>query len=53
MALREELHRRRDALLAIGIRHGVSNLRVFGSVARGQERPDSDLDLLVGTLLLS
>ena len=28
-------------------RHGVSGLRVFGSVARGQDRPDSDVDLLV------
>jgi predicted nucleotidyltransferase len=26
--------------------HGVSNLRVFGSVARGEDRPDSDVDLL-------
>ena len=24
----------------------MSNLRVFGSVARGQDRPDSDVDLL-------
>ena len=26
--------------------HDVTNLRVFGSVARGQDRPDSDVDLL-------
>jgi len=26
--------------------HGVRNLRVFGSVARGEDRPDSDVDLL-------
>jgi uncharacterized protein len=26
--------------------HGVSGLRVFGSVARGEDRPDSDVDLL-------
>lgn len=26
---------------------GVSNIRVFGSVARGDARPDSDIDLLV------
>jgi len=25
----------------------VTNLRVFGSVARGEDRPDSDVDLLV------
>jgi uncharacterized protein len=27
--------------------HGVSGLRVFGSVARGEDREDSDVDLLV------
>jgi predicted nucleotidyltransferase len=47
MALRDELHRRRDDILAIAARHGVSNLRLFGSVARGQEGADSDIDLLV------
>jgi uncharacterized protein len=45
--LREELHRRRDTLRRIAARHGASNLRVFGSVARGEERADSDVDLLV------
>ncbi|MFI4987042.1 MAG: nucleotidyltransferase family protein [Alphaproteobacteria bacterium] len=47
MLLRDDLHRRRDALLAIAARHGVSNLRLFGSVIRGEERADSDIDLLV------
>ena len=47
MSLRDELHRRRDAVLAIAARHGVSRIRVFGSVARGEERSDSDLDLLI------
>jgi predicted nucleotidyltransferase len=47
MALRDELHRRRDDILAVAARHGVSNLRLFGSVARGEERADSDIDLLV------
>ena len=28
-------------------RHGVSHLAVFGSLARGEERPDSDVDILV------
>jgi uncharacterized protein len=27
--------------------HGVSRLRIFGSAARGEERPDSDVDLIV------
>ena len=47
MALREELQHHRDALQGIAARHGASNLRLFGSVARGEERPDSDVDLLI------
>jgi predicted nucleotidyltransferase len=41
------LRRRRAAVLALAAKHGVSNIRVFGSVARGEEGPESDLDLLV------
>jgi predicted nucleotidyltransferase len=45
--LRELLSSRRPALMTAAARHGVSNLRVFGSVARGDARPGSDIDLLV------
>jgi uncharacterized protein len=45
--LRDELHRHRNAIAAIAERHGASNLRLFGSVGRGEERADSDIDLLV------
>lgn len=38
---------RRDEIIALARAHGVTGLRVFGSVARGEHRPDSDLDLLV------
>ena len=38
---------RREEVLRVAARHGVVRLRVFGSVARGDARPDSDLDLLV------
>nr|WP_322770679.1 GTP-binding protein [Frankia sp. Cr1] len=38
-------HHRRE-LIAAAAAHRVSNLRVFGSVARGQDRTDSDVDLL-------
>ncbi len=41
------LRRRRAAVLALAAKHGVSNVRVFGSVARGEEGSKSDLDLLV------
>ena len=44
--LGRRLQRRRDALISAADAHGVSNLRVFGSVARGEEGPNSDIDLL-------
>ena len=37
----------RDEILDIAARHGAHNVRVFGSFARGNARPDSDIDLLV------
>ena len=40
------VRRRRRELVAAAAAHGVTNLRVFGSVARGQDRADSDVDLL-------
>lgn len=46
----------RQALLDLAARHGVTDLRVFGSMARGDAGEDSDVDLLVrplpGTSLL-
>jgi hypothetical protein len=41
-----DVRRHRRELIAAAAEYGVSNLRVFGSVARGQDGPDSDLDLL-------
>ena len=41
------LEEKRDQILELASRHGVTRIRVFGSVARGQERPSSDVDLLV------
>lgn len=38
---------RREAILRLAQQHGATNVRLFGSAARGKERPDSDLDLLV------
>jgi predicted nucleotidyltransferase len=37
----------KQELLKCAAEHGARNLRVFGSVARGDDRPDSDIDLLV------
>ena len=41
------LQAKRQELMQLAARYGVHNIRVFGSVARGEERPDSDIDLLV------
>ena len=43
----QQLRERRDAILRIADRHGARNLRLFGSAARGEEGPESDLDFLV------
>jgi predicted nucleotidyltransferase len=37
----------REEILATARKHGAYNVRVFGSVARGEARPDSDIDFLV------
>lgn len=41
------LEKRRREILEIAAEHGAKNIRVFGSFARGEAGPDSDLDLLV------
>jgi predicted nucleotidyltransferase len=41
------IEERRDEILRIAARHGARNVRVFGSVARGEDQADSDVDLLV------
>lgn len=41
------LARLRDQILQIAARHGTHNVRVFGSMARGEADANSDVDLLV------
>ena len=43
----EELRRQKDRIVALAERHGAHNVRVFGSLARGQANPESDVDLVV------
>ena len=47
MELEALIQARRDQILALAARYGASNVRIFGSVARGEARPDSDIDFLV------
>ena len=43
----ERLSQQREHVLALARARGVTEIRVFGSAARGTDRDDSDLDLLV------
>ncbi|MEA2694276.1 MAG: uncharacterized protein QOJ16_3663 [Acidobacteriota bacterium] len=47
MGIDHILGRQRDAILRLAARHGASNVRVFGSVARGDADRQSDVDFLV------
>ena len=52
----DTIREKREAIVRIAATHGASQVRLIGSVARGEARPDSDVDLLVtwseGTSLL-
>lgn len=43
----DRLRAHRGEILALAARHGMRRIRVFGSVAGGDDRPDSDVDVLV------
>ena len=45
--LLEQLRQMKDPLNTLATHYGASHLRVFGSVARGEETSDSDVDFVV------
>ncbi len=47
MGIEEILQSKREEVLRIAALHGARNVRVFGSVVRGEAGPTSDVDLLV------
>ncbi|HUN09692.1 MAG TPA: nucleotidyltransferase family protein [Aggregatilineales bacterium] len=47
MDIREQLDEQRNQILQIADQYGVKNIRIFGSVARGEASLTSDIDLLV------
>lgn len=47
MTASEIVRVKREEILAIARKHGASNVRVFGSIARGEADEESDIDLLV------
>jgi hypothetical protein len=55
-AIGEAIREQRETILRVAAKHGATQVRLIGSVTRGDARPDSDVDLLVmwqqGTSLL-
>jgi len=47
LGINDLLADKREAILRLAEKHGATNVRVFGSVARGEATPDSDVDFLV------
>lgn len=47
MKIEEAVKTKREEIRRIAARHGAINVRLFGSVARGEAKPESDVDLLV------
>lgn len=47
MTLEQLIEEKRDEILRLAVKHGAQNVRLFGSVARGEDRPDRDVDFLV------
>jgi predicted nucleotidyltransferase len=47
LGISDLLQDQRDAIVEIANKHGAYNVRVFGSVARGEATADSDIDLLI------
>jgi hypothetical protein len=47
MSALEVLRAKQSEIQSIAAKHGAGNLRVFGSVARGDARENSDVDLLI------
>ena len=47
MDIEAVLREKREEILRVAEKHGAHNVRIFGSVARGQADDQSDVDLLV------
>ena len=47
MTTLDAVRQRRTEILDLARKHGATNVRIFGSVLRGEDDPDSDVDLLV------
>ncbi len=45
--IRKAIQNHREEILSLAAKHGAKKIRVFGSVARGDAGPESDIDFLV------
>lgn len=46
-----QLHDQKNQILSLAQKYGAGRIRVFGSVARGEDKADSDVDFLVSFAL--
>jgi hypothetical protein len=47
MSTKELIYQRKDEINRLAAKHGAQNIRIFGSVVRGEDSPQSDIDFLV------
>ena len=50
MGLPREIAQHREEIRRIAARHGAGNVHLFGSMARGEQRDHSDVDLLIDVI---
>lgn len=51
MSIKNDVMSHRNEILALAAQYGVTNVRLFGSVAKGTDGPESDIDLLIDPVL--
>lgn len=47
MSLKQKVQQNKAKIIEIAAKHGAFNVRIFGSVARGEETENSDIDFLI------
>ena len=47
MLMKQIINSKRDGILHIATLHGAKKVKIFGSIAKGEEKPGSDIDLIV------
>ncbi len=47
MKLKDLIKEKREEIISLSAKHGAFNIRIFGSVARGEDTANSDIDFLI------